>query len=112
MKVTKLLTVVLAIFALSGFGELLHAQQAGSAGKVDHQIKRSQNVIPAGDTAAVAVVMQIEEIWHVNANKPTLDYLIGTELNIDVPSGFSLSNMQYPESERFTFAFAEEPLDV
>lgn len=112
MKAYRSVAVLLLIILLYGFGNLLHAQPASTAGKVATEIQLSQNVVPAGDSVRIAVVMNIDEGWHVNAHQPTLDYLIGTQLTIDSLRGFTLSSMQYPESERFTFAFAGEPLDV
>jgi thiol:disulfide interchange protein DsbD len=112
MKVHQFILSSLVILLLFGIGSKISAQPAGSAGKVEAEVKLSQNVVPAGDSVAAAVVMNIDEGWHVNAHEPTLDYLIGTELTIDTHSGFMVSGMQYPESERFTFAFAGEPLDV
>lgn len=112
MKVKNFsISALIALIVLAP-GNWLQAQPAGSAGKVEVEVKLSRNVIPAGDSAAAAVVMNIEDGWHVNAHEPTLDYLIGTELKIDTLSGFTVSGMQYPEPERFTFAFAGEPLDV
>ncbi|WP_441000463.1 cytochrome c biogenesis protein CcdA [Fodinibius sp. SL11] len=112
MKVHQFILSSLAILFLFGIGSKISAQPAGSAGKVEAEVKLSQNVVPAGDTVAAAVVMNIEERWHVNAHEPTLDYLIGTELNINDQTGLTVSEIQYPKSERFSFAFAEEPLDV
>ncbi|MDR8390480.1 thioredoxin family protein [Aliifodinibius sp. S!AR15-10] len=112
MKIHQFIIASFAILLLLGLGNKLPAQPAGSAGKVEVEVKLSQNVVPAEDTAKAAVVMHIEEGWHVNAHKPTLDYLIGTELKIEEHPGFTVSGIQYPESERFTFAFAGEPLDV
>jgi thiol:disulfide interchange protein DsbD len=110
MKVQRV--VFLLAILLFGFEGLLSAQPTGSAGKVATEIRLSQNVVPAGDTVAAAVVMNIDEGWHVNAHEPTLDYLIGTELNINDQTGLTVSEIQYPKSERFSFAFAGEPLDV
>lgn len=110
MKVQRV--VFLLAILLFGFEGLLSAQPTGSAGKVATEIRLSQNVVPAGDSVAAAVVMNIDEGWHVNAHEPTLDYLIGTELTIDEQAGFTVSGIQYPASEQFTFAFAGEPLDV
>ncbi|SHG39727.1 thiol:disulfide interchange protein DsbD [Fodinibius roseus] len=110
MKVQRV--IFLLAILLFGFEGLLSAQPTGSAGKVATEIRLSQNVVPAGDTVAAAVVMNIEEGWHVNAHEPTLDYLIGTELEIDDHPEFTITGIQYPKSERFTFAFAGEPLDV
>ncbi len=112
MKAQPFNIASLAILFLFGVGNKLPAQPAGSAGKVEAEVKLSQNVIPAGDSVEAAVMMNIEDGWHVNAHEPTLDYLIGTELTIDEQAGFTVSEMQYPKPERFTFAFAGEPLDV
>lgn len=112
MKIHRFIVVSLAILLLSGLGNPLSAQPTGSAGKIETEVKLSQNVVPAGDTVAAAVVMNIEEGWHVNAHKPTLDYLIGTELKIGNQAGLTVTGIQYPKSERFSFAFAGEPLDV
>lgn len=110
MKVQRV--VFLLAILLFGFEGLLSAQPTGSAGKVETEVKLSKNVIPAGDSAKAAVVINIEGGWHVNAHEPTLDYLIGTKLKIDEQAGFTVSGIQYPQPERFTFSFAGEPLDV
>lgn len=112
MKIHQFIIVSLAALLLSGLGIIVTAQPTGSTGKLATEVRLSQNVVPAGDSVAAAVVMNIDEGWHVNAHQPTLDYLIGTELTIDEQAGFRVSGIQYPESEEFSFAFAGEPLDV
>lgn len=87
-------------------------QAKNSAGKVSLEPKLSQNVVPAGSSFQAAVMVNIEDGWHVNANQPTLDYLIGTELSLDQAPGFSVISTQYPEAEMLTFGFAEEALAV
>ena len=66
----------------------------------------------AGGAARLAVVLTIEEGWHVNAHVPTYDYLIATALTVTTPDGWGEPEVTYPPSKRVTFAFAEEPLDV
>ena len=63
----------------------------------------------SGSTARIAALVAIEPGWHVHSNKPTLDYLIPTVLDLQVPVGWPEETIQYPQAEIQTFAFAEEP---
>lgn len=87
-------------------------QAQNSAGKVSLEPRLSQNVVPAGSSFHAAVMVDIEDGWHVNAHKPTLDYLIGTTVSVDQVPGFSVLDTQYPEAEMLTFGFTEEALAV
>jgi len=61
----------------------------------------------------VAVVLKIKPGFHVNARKVTADYLIPTDLRLDVPAGFKLTNVVYPEGALQTFTFSKnKPLNV
>lgn len=99
-----LLVFILFTYILAG---PVQAQQSGSASRVDIDVKLSQAGIMPGDTLEAAVVLDIEEGWHANAHEPTLEYLIGTTLKMDLPEGFTLEGTRYPEPERFSFAFAD-----
>ena len=83
-----------------------NAQLRGSSEKVDVAGYLAVDVVPAGETFRAAVVLEIEESWHVNAHRPTLDYLIGTEVSMDPVDGFIIADIRYPEPERYEFAFA------
>jgi suppressor for copper-sensitivity B len=65
-----------------------------------------------GETARLAAVLTLEEGWHTNAHVPTYDYLIPTEVTVDVPAGWPAPTYDYPPSRSVAFAFADEPLDV
>lgn len=61
----------------------------------------------------VAVVLKIKPGFHINARKPTEDYLIPTDLRLDLPAGFKLMDVTYPEGMLQTFAFSKnKPLNV
>jgi len=98
----------------------LYSQQQGfvtgqgmsSADKANIEVKQSQNVIPAGTSSQVAVLLNLEEGWHVNSDRPSQDFLIGTELVIEEIEGILVSEIQYPPSKRYNFDFSEEPVDV
>lgn len=83
-----------------------------SADKANIEIKQSQNVIPAGSTTQIAVLLNLEDNWHVNSNQPLQDYLIGTELRIEDVSGLLVTGIQYPPSKEYNFDFSDEPVDV
>lgn len=89
----------------------LHAQTF-SAGRVAVDVRLSQSVVKPGSDTRVAVMMDIQEGWHINANKPTLDWLIGTELRVDPAVGWRLADMRYPPAKTFRFAFADDDLAV
>jgi len=98
----------------------LYSQQQGfvtgqgmsSADKANIEVKQSQNVIPAGTSAQVAVLLNLEEGWHVNSDRPSQDFLIGTELVIEEIEGILVTEIQYPPSKKYNFEFSEEPVDV
>lgn len=69
------------------------------------------NVHP-GSTFQVAVIADLEKGWHINAHKPTLDYLIPTELKLEPVEGLTFGQIEYPASMKLKFDFAEQELDV
>ena len=81
--------------------------------KVDVEVKTSMDTLKAGSEASFAVIMNIEDGWHLNAHSPTLDYLIGVELEVEASNLAMVSDIQYPEPLQMSFAFApDELLDV
>ena len=83
-----------------------------SANKVQVETKLSVAKVPAGSTFKAAVILKIEEGWHINSSTPTFDYLIGTELEVQQRVGVILTDLQYPKGKNLKFAFADEPLNV
>ena len=98
----------LALIAILGaFATGASAQQQGrSAARVSVDARLSRTAVPAGDTVRAAVVLDIDEGWHANAHKPTLEYLIGTALTTNAPEGVTVDTTEYPEPEMFSFSFA------
>ncbi len=83
-----------------------------SADKANIEVLHSQNVIPAGTTTRIAVLLNLEDGWHVNSDQPSQDFLIGTELLLDEVDGIQVTGIQYPPSKEYNFDFAEQPVDV
>ena len=71
MRFFKIITVGLSVWVISILGSgRLYAQMASSAEKVKPAIKLAKNVIPAGDSVDVAILLNIKKGWHVNAHEP------------------------------------------
>jgi len=68
--------------------------------------------VPRGRTFELAVVAEIREGFHVNANKVLEDYLIPTTITAEVPPSLKLLATKYPEGTHIKFEFSEKPLNV
>lgn len=67
----------------------------------------SQDPVARGMSFQVAVVMKIRAGFHVNAREVTEDYLIPTDLRVDLPAGFKLGTVSYPKGALKTFSFSK-----
>lgn len=103
--------LLLAILFLP-FGLSAQQSAASSADKVNIEVKQSQNVIPAGTSSQIAVLMNLEETWKVNSNQPRQDFLIGTQLNISGTNHLTATGFQYPAVNTYNFEFSQQPVDV
>ena len=65
-----------------------------------------------GTSARVALQMGLNPGFHVNSDTPLDDLLIPTALTLDVPEGFALGGVAYPEAILLEQVGAEEPLAV
>lgn len=81
-------------------------QPVNSASRVAVETQLSQSASVPGSEIQVAVIMQIEEGWHINSNRPTLEWLIGTTLSLKTPDGFEINDIQYPPFKEYEFSFA------
>ena len=88
----------------------------GAAGNLRHVVTARAALAtdaahPASSAKAV-VVAEIAEGFHINDQKPTLEYLIPTELKLAAADGVNVANVVYPRGEPKKFAFSENPLSV
>jgi hypothetical protein len=69
--------------------------------------------VARGSNFQLAVVLKIRPGFHINARKPSAEYLIPTDLHAILPAGFkSAGEIAYPKGELKTFAFSKTPLNV
>ena len=88
---TRLLTAALALTLCQAA-----AAQAPEAGKVAPRVFLSVDKLPAGGTCDVAVLLNIQDGWHVYANPAAEDYQVATRLTVASTQGTTLSQTLYP----------------
>jgi len=59
-----------------------------------------------------AVVAKVSAGYHINDHKPTLDYLIPTELKLEPLKQVEVEDVTYPKGVLKKFAFSDTPLSV
>lgn len=109
----RVFSLIVLFLGLSVFACSLNAQPVTSASKVDVTIQTDRETILAGSEVQTVVRMSIDDNWHINSNRPTLEWLIGTVLTLDLPDNVQIVDIQYPAYKEFEFSFAEgQPLHV
>lgn len=91
----------------------MNAQTIAARDVVAPAAYASFDPVARGHEFQLAVVMNIRKGYHVNARKPTLEYLIPTDLKLEPPTGFQAGEVSYPQGKLRTFAFSKsDPLNV
>jgi thiol:disulfide interchange protein DsbD len=70
----------------------------------------SLNQIPQGGMAHVAIELQIDAPWHVNAHELTDEFLVPTEVVFSPPEGITIKDMVYPAGHALKLDFADEEM--
>ncbi len=63
-----------------------------------------------GTSARIAAVVTIDDGWHIQSHTPSYDYLIPTELALELPEGWPEAVIRYPAHVMWQSQFAEDPL--
>ncbi len=72
----------------------------------------STNAAHADSPVKLAVLAQVAAGYHINAHKPSQDYLIPTEVKVDASDQFTVKSLVYPKGVPQKFAFSDTPLSV
>jgi thioredoxin:protein disulfide reductase len=70
------------------------------------------DAVHAGSKVKIAVVAEIPSGFHINDHKPTLEYLIPTEIKLTASNPLSIQGIFYPRGEPRKFTFEDTPLSV
>jgi len=76
------------------------------------QVYVSLEPVPRGRQFEIALVAEVAERYHVQANKVLADYLIPLTLTPELPPGFRLVATEYPKAEVKKFPFSKQPMAV
>jgi thioredoxin:protein disulfide reductase len=68
--------------------------------------------VHAGSSVKAAIVAEIASGFHINDHKPTLEYLIPTEVEFEPLPNFTMAKLLYPKGESKSFAFSDTQLSV
>ncbi len=101
-----LLSCILAcLTATVGFG-------GGSAPVVTVRTLLATDAAHPASSVRTAVLAQVAAGFHINDHKPTLDYLIPTELKLEPTKELSVEKVVYPKGESRKFEFSDTALSV
>jgi thioredoxin:protein disulfide reductase len=88
------------------------AQNQTAASLVKPETFISLDAVPQGKPFEAAVVVAIQQGYHMNSHTPSETYLIPTTLTATPPAGFKVVDTVYPPGKKVKFPFADQPLDV
>jgi thiol:disulfide interchange protein DsbD len=107
VAVTAILLVIVAALPSA------HPQIPSGREVVSPSAYVSLEPVARGTSFQLAIVLKIRNGFHINARKPSAEYLIPTDLHLNLPVGFkSAGEISYPKGELHTFAFSKTPLNV
>ena len=68
--------------------------------------------VASGGRGEARVTVRVRESWHINANPPSLDYMIPTEVSLAAKGGITAGKPVYPAAREQKLAFEAKPLRV
>ena len=84
----------------------------GNGPVVEARAVMATDAVHANSATKLAVLAQVAACYHINDHKPSLDYLIPTELKVDPSNQFTVTSVVYPKGTLKRFAFSDVPLSV
>ena len=103
-------SLILSLAAVTLSSATALAQSSATVVKV-HPGESSYKV-KAGAPARLELVLDIDDGYHINSNRPTDKNLVATALKFDRAQGLTLSPVVYPKARMQKFEFSAKPLSV
>lgn len=108
-------TLLLALAACLG-AATVHAQLGGGPGIPEArqllEVAAAPVTVPSGGRGEARVTIRVREGWHINANPPSLDYMIPTEVSLAPRGDITVGRPAYPAPRVQKLSFEEQPLKV
>lgn len=99
----------LALAALVGSGA---AQDFEPEAVFSVKLVPDREPVVAGEDLRLAVVLKVDEGWHVNSDQPGDEFSLPTELRFELPTGWLAPVLSFPDGTRLEFDFADAPIEV
>jgi DsbC/DsbD-like thiol-disulfide interchange protein len=108
VKICSAILSAMIILSALCFPVFTRAQAPSGKDVVSPETFASSEPVARGKAFQLAVVMKIRPGFHVNAREVTADYLIPTDLRVEVPAGFKMGEIAYPKGTLQTFTFSKD----
>jgi thioredoxin:protein disulfide reductase len=103
--------ILLSVFVLlAGLTATAAAQTSASVVKI--RPEQSSYRVKVGAATPVALVVEIQDGYHINSNRPADKNLKATALKFDGLTGVTVSPVVYPRAKMQKFEFSPKPLSV
>jgi thiol:disulfide interchange protein DsbD len=76
------------------------------------ELKADQEPAVAGSRLGLALVVTIDEGWHINSDSPGDEFSLPTTVDWTLPDGWPDPEIEYPEGQELRFSFSDTPLEV
>src|SRR3954466_15342049 len=103
-------SVLALLLLLAGVSVKATAQASASVIKV--RPEHSSYKVKAGTATPLALIVEINDGYHINSNRPADKNLIATALKFNRLAGLSVSPIIYPRAKMQKFEFSPKPLSV
>ena len=107
MRAVRLLWILMLVGCLSPL-----ASAQGSAKVVKVAPAESVYKVKRGGSVQISIVIDVDEGYHINSNRPAEKYLIPTALKIERISGITTTPVIYPKAKLQKFEFSDKALSV
>jgi len=104
----KRMALALLIIAACGWGAFAQTEEP----IVTVKVVPSLEVLRPGRPHPFVLEIAIRSPYHINADMPTEDYLIGTTVDFKAVPGATFGKLTFPPAEMKRFSFSENPLAV
>ncbi|MGH9455575.1 MAG: protein-disulfide reductase DsbD domain-containing protein [Terriglobia bacterium] len=79
---------------------------------VDAHMLMASDGVHAGSPQKAAIVANVAAGYHINAHKPSFDYLIPTQVKFEANNAVAVERSLYPAGKPVKLSFSDDPLSV
>jgi len=108
--IVKIRILSLLFVLIVGLSATAAAQTSASVIKI--RPEQSSYKVKVGAATPLVLIVEIDDGYHINSNRPADKNLIATALKFDKLTGLTVSPVVYPKAKMQKFEFSPKPLSV